>query len=243
MDESEAFESTLASAIATRSPTPELMKLLRDVSSPVAEAAIARLLVLATKWTEGIPIDPLPEWDVGDFVRGFVQCSNFVDHLVDASLLSPIARGLKWDREEEIAISDRKAQLQRRNTQLETSRRHLVAHRRNARAYRNYTSKRRMCSCAARRNDVILTTAHQMVHMPLEVLRMQPPTYWSEVQLDRADPDLVRAVVHKTRLFTERYGASAVPYHTRQTIQYHFDRLATPLPNLRMNVRRSLSHK
>ena len=76
-----------------------------------------------------------------------------------------------------------------------------------------------------------------MICMSYELLRMQPPTFWSQLDIDAANEDIVRALLHKARIFAEKYGASAIPISTRQSLQHYFTHVAS------MPVRRKVRWK
>ena len=213
------LDALLVVAVELGRPTDELLAHLEDMPSDTASAACAALLTLATKWTESVPIEDPPAWDVGRFCAGFVRQSCFVDRLVDASLLSPTARRLKWCGEARRSRELRGAQLQDASAQALQSRRALRSRAINARALRRELRR-------APEGDAGLA----FLHAPLEMLRMQPPVYWSALRLDGLDELRLRATLHKVHIFAARYGWTAVPPPTRDAVQERLTALCTRPP-------------
>jgi len=213
-----------------RAPTPELLQCLETLPSSAAEQVCTHLLGVASRWVDDDDDGDAPspqaadaataaesvDWDVGDFVRGFVHQSRFVDRLVDAVQLSPAGRRLKWSGEARARTDARARQLAHRDAQSRRSYQHVRCERRNAVVYHKLCKK----GC-----DVD-TEVDALLVMPFEILRMQPPTFWSGLRIEAAPDERRRALLHKTRLFTERFGATAIPAHARQRLQESFEALS-----------------
>lgn len=206
------FWECFATAVERATFTPELSEAIGDLESEDASRICALLLGAATAYVDegrrradGIPCD------VGDFVERLVWRSVFVDRLVDATRLSRAGRRLKWRSEDNAFAQSCVQQQHLRAEQMGTSVQNLRCLRRNAKAYRSLARR-------ARHTDVL--------GMQLEMLRMQPPTFWAALQLE-ARPQLhQRAVLHKMQLFTQRFGGTAVPAATRAALLDLFARIA-----------------
>lgn len=225
-----AFDRALRDAVAREgAPTSALWACLETLPSADAERALPTLLTLAARFIDGAgepgepgePSPALPDgWDeaaVRRFVVHFVRQSAFVDRLVDASLLTPCARRLKWKAEGRARVDARAEQRRRQRAQARTSRGNLRCVARNARAFDAIES-------AARAGEA---PPHAVLRMTLEELRMQPPAFWASVRLDGTDVPVVRAVLHKTKLYRERYGGAAMPEAARLRLDDRFGALAS----------------
>ena len=213
-----SFDECLRHAVCVDGkPTTALWTLLETIPSEEAERKLPHLLTLASLVIDNQPPTSLPDgWDeaaVRTFVVNFVQTSAFVDRLVDASLLSPCARRLKWKAEQRAASSARDAQQRRRRAQVATSAGNLRCVERNARAFANVSPDVR--------------NANPVLSLTLEQLRRQSPAFWTTVRLDGADELVLRAVLHRVRSYRERFGGTALPESARKRFDDRFAALAS----------------
>ena len=171
-------------------------------------------------------------WDVRVFVAGFVQQSMFVDKLIDAVNLSPAGRKFKWLAADNMSVEARAQQLQLGKAQVQTSRSSLRCARVNQLAYTR-----------ARAVQLSKRNSSDVVHMDLQIIRMQPPTFWAALSINHRSDTSKRALVHKIRIFEKTYGKTAIPKPTRERLDHLFQELAEKLQQRRFSYRQWLWNK